>query len=63
MLRLAVAATALIATGCLRAASSDRVAPLGAADPPTRLDYLLLASLADTQQLLSMAAYRPTPSP
>jgi len=31
--------------------------PLGNA--PSRLDYLLLASLADSQQLLSMAAYRP----
>jgi hypothetical protein len=63
MLRFAVAALALVATGCLSAASSDSAAQHAPADPPTRLDYLLLASLADTQQLLSMAAYRPTPSP
>jgi hypothetical protein len=59
MLRLAIAATALIASGCLRAASCDAGAQR-ASGAPTRLDYLLLASLADSQQLLSMAAYRPS---
>jgi hypothetical protein len=59
MLRFAIAAAALIATGGLRAASCDTVAQRAQADAPTRLDYLLLASLADSQQLLSMAAYRP----
>jgi hypothetical protein len=59
MLRFVIAATALIATGGLQAASCDRVAQRAPAGAPTRLDYLLLASLADSQQLLSMAAYRP----
>jgi hypothetical protein len=59
MLRLAAAALALVATGCLRAASSD-VAQRPAADAPTRLDYLMLASLADQPQLWSMAGYRPS---
>jgi len=59
MLRVIVAAVALIATGCLRAASSDQVAQRASADAPTRMDYLLLASLADTHQLLSMADYKP----
>jgi hypothetical protein len=58
MLRLASVAVALIATGCLGAVPSDaRQRP---ADGPTRLDYLLLLSLADRQQLLSMAAYQPS---
>jgi hypothetical protein len=59
MLRLASAAVALIATGCLGAVSSDTKGQRPA-DGPTRLDYLLLASLADSQHLLSMAAYQPT---
>jgi hypothetical protein len=57
--RFVIVAAALIATGGLRAASCDPVAQRLQADAPTRLDYLLLASLADSQQLLSMAAYRP----
>jgi hypothetical protein len=60
VLRIAGAALALIATGCLRAASGEPDAQRTPADAPSRLDYLLLASLADTQQFLSMAAYRPT---
>ncbi len=58
MLRSAMIATALIVTGSLSAAACDPpTQSLGSA--PSRLDYLLLASLADSQQLLSMAAYRP----
>jgi hypothetical protein len=60
MLRLACAALALIATGCLGAASGQTNAQHPIADVPTRLDYLLLASLADSQQPLSMASYRPS---
>jgi hypothetical protein len=59
MPRFVIAAAALIATGGLRAAACDPVAQRAPGDAPTRLDYLLLASLADSQQLLSMAAYRP----
>jgi hypothetical protein len=57
MQRLAVAAIALIATGCLQAASCDSAARRSTVDAPTRLDYLLLASLTDSQQLLSVVAY------
>jgi hypothetical protein len=63
MLRIACAALALIATGCLGAASGATKAQhpsADSADSPTRLDYFLLASLADSRQPLSMASYRPS---
>jgi hypothetical protein len=62
-----MALAALLVTACLGAAASGKPAvqaqKLPAAAPtqlaPTQLDYLVLASLADSQQLLSMAGYRP----
>jgi hypothetical protein len=59
VLRFAIALSALITTGCLRAASCNPLQPAPLGSAPSRLDYLLLASLADSPQLLSMAAYQP----
>jgi hypothetical protein len=63
MLRPSIAVAAMFMSACLGAASGDLTAqgqrPGAAA--PTQFDYLVLASLADSQQLLSMAAYRPNP--
>ena len=55
--RAAAAAAFLAATSLIGAAAG--VAPTHS---PTRLDYLALASMADTPQLFALAAYRPTAS-
>ena len=62
MRRALLAGCMLITTGCLGAGSGQAGNGLNIAEPtPTRLDYILLASLADTQRPLAMAAYRPEP--
>jgi hypothetical protein len=65
MLRPSIAAAALSISACLGAASGDLTAhvksPQPAAEAPSQLDYLVLASLADSQRPLSMAAYQPSP--
>jgi hypothetical protein len=65
MLRPSMALAALLVTACLGAAASGKLAVQAQKRPaaapqlaPTQLDYLVLASLADSQQLLSMAGYR-----
>ncbi len=61
MLRPTIAVAAMLVTACLGAASGNLGAQAkrqpGAA--PTQLDYLVFASLADSQQLVAMAAYLP----
>ena len=54
--------SALLLTSCLAAASNGPAAGSPAADVnrPSHLDYVMLASLADSPHLLAMAAYRPT---
>jgi hypothetical protein len=49
----------LSAAGILSAASSEIGAPCGAVAAPTSFDYLVLASMADSQHPISMASYRP----
>lgn len=46
--------------GVLSAASGEITSPCGAAAAPSSFDYLVLASLADSQHPISMASYRPT---
>jgi hypothetical protein len=62
MQRMLLASCLLLTTGCL-GASSGRAdnRPSSVAPAPTRLDYLLLASLADTRRPLAMSAYLPEP--
>ena len=76
MLRPSVS-TALFMTACLGAASGNLGAATGdlgaaagnsaqsartqPAAAPSQLDYLVLASMADSQRMLSMASYRPSP--
>jgi len=49
-----------LTAGCLGAGSGQAGnRPDSAVLTPSRLDYLLLASLADTQRPLAMAAYSP----
>jgi len=63
MLRPSIAVAAMFITACLGAASGNLAAQAkrhpGAA--PTQLDYLVLASLTDSQQPVSMAAYGSNP--
>jgi hypothetical protein len=65
MLQASISVAALLITACLGAASGDLTAhvksPQPAAKAPSQLDYLVLASLADSQHPLSMAAYQPSP--
>jgi hypothetical protein len=55
----------MFVTACLGAGIGDLAAhvksPQPAAKAPSQLDYLVLASMADSQHPLSMAAYRPSP--
>jgi hypothetical protein len=44
--------------GVLSAASVEIASPRGAAAAPSSFDYLVLASLADSQHPISMASYR-----
>jgi hypothetical protein len=46
--------------GVLSAASGEVTSPCSAAAAPSNFDYLVLASLADSQHPISMASYRPT---
>jgi hypothetical protein len=46
--------------GVLSAASSEIARPCGAAVTPSSFDYLVLASMADSQRPISMASYRAT---
>ncbi len=46
-------------TGMLSAASSEVSNPCSVLDAPSRFDYLVLASMADSQHPISMASYRP----
>jgi hypothetical protein len=46
--------------GVLSAASGEITSPCGAAAAPSSFDYLVLASMADSQHPISMASYRPT---
>lgn len=61
MLRPTIAAAAMLVTACLGAVSGNLAARAKTqpAALPTQLDYLVLASLADSRQLVAMAAYRP----
>ena len=62
MRRVLLASCILLTAGCLGAGSGQADnRPNPAELTPTRLDYLLLASLADNQRPLAMAAYRPVP--
>jgi hypothetical protein len=62
MKRMSRAITLGIFVSCVAAASAGSSASPGCAghDGPSKLDYLLLASIADSPHLLAMAAYRPT---
>jgi hypothetical protein len=60
--RMLLASCALLTAGCLGAGSGQADnRPNTSAPAPSRLDYLLLASLADTPRPLAMSAYRPEP--
>jgi len=54
--------SAMVLTSCLAAASSGSAGRSPAADrsQPSYLDYVMLASMADSPHLMTMAAYRPT---
>jgi hypothetical protein len=60
-IRIAVALSALVLTGSLAAMSEEGSGAAAPTDlgPPSKLDYLVLASIADSPHLL-MAAYRST---
>jgi hypothetical protein len=62
MLRAWIFAAAMCMTACLGAATGD-LAHSAKSRPaaPSQLDYLILASMADSQHLLSIAAYQPSP--
>jgi hypothetical protein len=48
--------------GMLGAASTEISSACAVAAAPSRFDYLVLASLADSQSPVWMASYRPSPS-
>ena len=52
-------ALSLSLVGMLSAASSGGSTPCSALAEPSRFDYLVLASMADSQHPISMASYRP----
>jgi hypothetical protein len=45
--------------GVLSAASGETASPCSAAAEPSSFDYLVLASMADSQRPIAMASYRP----
>jgi hypothetical protein len=45
--------------GVLSAASGEIASPCSAAAVPSNFDYVVLASLADSQHPISMTSYRP----
>jgi hypothetical protein len=56
--RISLAIACGVFVSCFAAASAVRDCPGGGG--PSKLDYLVLASIADSPHLLAMAAYRPT---
>jgi hypothetical protein len=52
-------ALSLSFAGVLSAASGQLTDPCGAASAPSSFDYLVLASMADSQRPIAMASYRP----
>jgi hypothetical protein len=56
--------TAVVFASCLAAASDDASSSRACAalGSPSKLDYLVLASIADSPHLLAMASYRSTAS-
>jgi hypothetical protein len=67
--RIFCALCALAAMRCIAAPACDvSAARVVSASPavnvsPSKLDYLVLASMAESPYLLAMAAYRPMPQP
>jgi hypothetical protein len=57
LIRIVFGLLAAIGGSCLAAASDD-VSRLRACASPSNFDYLVLASIADSRRLLSMAVYR-----
>jgi hypothetical protein len=62
MKRMPLAITLGVFLSCVAAASAGSSASPDCPGHagPSKLDYLVLASIADSPQLLAMAAYRPT---
>jgi hypothetical protein len=60
--RIFPAFTAVVFLSCLAAASDNASTSRACAnlDNPSKLDYLVLASIADSPHLLAMASYRST---
>jgi hypothetical protein len=60
-----LAVIALMFAGCFAAASDDAssASAYSNAGSPTNFDYLVLASIADSPHLFSMAGYRSTARP
>jgi hypothetical protein len=64
VLRSSISVAALFITACLGVASGNLAHPARlpeSAKTPSQLDYLVLASIADSQHPLSMAAYQSSP--
>jgi len=68
--RIWLASSALVFAACLAAADhapnpSVRAAAKedSVAEGPSKLDFMVLASMADAPHLLAMAGYRPAPRP
>jgi hypothetical protein len=62
VLRPSISVAALFMTACLGAASVNLAQPAKLSEratTPSQFDYLVLASMADAQRPLSMAAYQP----
>jgi len=62
MKRISLAITLGVFVSCFAAASAGSSAALNCPGRagPSKLDYLVLASIADSPHLLAMAGYRPT---
>ena len=60
--RISLAIAGGVFVSCFAAASAGSSAARDCPGPagPSKLDYLVLASIADSPHLLAMAAYRPT---
>jgi hypothetical protein len=57
-MRTCFAMAAAIFAACLSAASASSSLACATASTPSKLDYLVLASIADSPGLLAMAGYR-----
>jgi hypothetical protein len=55
--------SAVILAGCVAAAADDAIGtrPVAALTGPSKLDYMVLANLADSPHLLAFAGYRSAP--